>query len=109
MKSTKMKKSRQNIIFAVAFSMAIHMAMAVPLFYNLSNNFSFSKSLNKLNLVWVELETKKITGIAVTDIRPVADSTRNNAVQKAAKKELKEIPQGNRVVAETSPESSPGK
>lgn len=100
-----MKKGRQNIIFAVAFSLAIHVALAVSLFYNLSNNFSFSKSFNKLNLVWVALETKKIAGIAAPDLRPVADSTRNNAVQKAVAKELREIPQGNRDVVATSLES----
>ena len=98
-----MKKSRQNIIFAVAFSLAIHMALAVPLLYNLSNNFSFPKSFDKLNLVWVALETKNFTGIAATDIRPVANSTRNNEVQRVTTKEFPEITQGNRGVVETSP------
>ena len=103
MKSTKMKKSRQNIIFAVVFSLAIHIVMGVILFHNLSNNFSFSKSFNKLNLVWVTLETKNNTGIVATDLRLVADSTRENTVQRVITKEIPEIGKGNREEVETSP------
>ena len=98
-----MKKSRQNIIFAVAFSLAIHVALGAILFYNLSNNFSFSKSFNKLNLVWVALETNKFTGIVATDVRPVADSARNNTAQRLMTKDFPQIPQGSRAVVEAYP------
>ena len=91
MKSIKMKKSRQNIIFAVAFSLAIHIAVAVPLFYKLSGNLSFSKSLNKMNLVWVALETKNNAGSAEKVLRPVADISPNKTVQNAITKDAPEI------------------
>ncbi len=98
-----MKKNRQNILFAVAFSLGIHVAMSVSLFYNLSNNFSFSQNFNKLNLVWVALETKNVTGIELKAARPVAGSNRNNMEQKAITKDVPEIPQGSRAEVKTYP------
>jgi periplasmic protein TonB len=91
MKSIKMRKSRQSIIFAIAFSLAIHIAVAIPLFYKSSSNFSFSKSLKKINLVWVALETKNNAGIAKKSLRPVADISTNNTVQRTIAKDAPEI------------------
>jgi protein TonB len=106
MKSLKMKKSRQNIIFAVAFSLAIHIAVAIPLFYKLSGNLSFSKSLNKINLVWVALETKNNAGSAEKVLRPVADISPNKTVQNAITKDAPEIREARQEVAETSAAAS---
>jgi TonB family protein len=101
MKSLKMKKSRQNIIFAVVLSVAIHLAVAVPLFYKLSGNLSFSKSLKKMNLVWVVLETKNDAGSAEKVLRPVAAISPNNAVQKDTTKDAPEIREAKQEVAGT--------
>jgi periplasmic protein TonB len=106
MKSVKIKKSRQNIIFAVAFSLAIHIAVAVPVFYKLSDNSTFSKSLNKINLVWVALETKNNAGSAEKVLRPVADISPNNTVQKTITKDAPEIREARQEVTETSTAAS---
>jgi periplasmic protein TonB len=102
MKSIKMKKSRQNIIFAVAFSLAIHIAVAVPLFYKLSGDLSFSKSLNKINLFWVALETKNNAGSAEKILRPVADIFPNNTMQKAVTNDAQAIREARQEVTGTS-------
>jgi periplasmic protein TonB len=105
-KFSRMKKSRQNIIFAVAFSLAIHIAIAVPLFYKLSGNLSFSKGLNKINLVWVALETKNNAGSAEKVLRPVAKNSPHNTVQKAITKDAPEIRETRQEVMETSAAAS---
>ncbi len=98
-----MKKGRQNIIFAVACSLAIHLTLGAALFYNLSSDFSFSKISNKLNLVWVALETNKIKGITSKDVRPVAEATRNITVQKTTANDSPGIQHSHRAVEETNP------
>jgi len=102
MNFTKIKKSRQNIIFAVAFSLAIHIAVAVPLFYKSFHNSSFSESLNKLNLVWVALETKNNAAVAPAKLNPVAGTFRSNMAKRAITKETSESGKTNREARETS-------
>lgn len=89
---------------AVAFSLVIHIAVAVPLFYNLTDNFIFSKSLNKLNLVWVVLETNNNAGAGiVTKVpRPVAGISLNNTVKRTITKDVPEIREATQEVMETS-------
>jgi protein TonB len=84
----------------------IHIALAVTLFYKLSANFSFSKSLNKINLVWVALETKKNAGIAEKSLRPVADILPNNTEQRAVAKDAQEIGDAEQEVAGASAAAS---
>jgi TonB family protein len=98
-----MRRSSQKVIFAVAFSLVIHGTLGAALFYNLSNDFSFSKIPNKISLVWVSLEAKEITAITAKDIRPVAEDPRNSAEQKQAAKDSPEILRSNKTVVETNP------
>jgi protein TonB len=103
-KFPEMKKSRQNIIFAVAFSLAIHLAMGAALFYGLSNKSVSSLSVHKLNLVWVALAAKNKPGMGAADRYFVAAATTSNASSKAAAQELPKAGKGNREVLDTSPE-----
>ncbi len=103
MKSEKMKRSRQKIIFAVAFSLVIHLTLGAALFYNLTDDFSFSKMSNKINLVWVALEANTIKGITAKDVRSVTERTRNIPAQKLTVKDSPGILHSNGAVEETNP------
>lgn len=96
-----MKKSRQNIIFAVAFSLAVHIALGAALFYNLSANSGFPRNLNKLNLVWIALETKNNKDIPATGLRPVAGIPPKSAVKKIIAEEKPEIREVKQKLVET--------
>jgi TonB family protein len=98
-----MKKSRQNLIFAVAFSLAIHLAIGAALFFSLSNQLDSSLSVHKLNLVWVALAAKNKPGMDAADRSFVADSTTNISGHKSVAKEIPEAGSGIQVV-EKSPE-----
>jgi TonB family protein len=82
------------MIFAVAFSLAIHMAGATAVLGTLSDNSGFSKSLNKLNLVWVALETKNSAGMMPAVLHPVAESSWNKAAKKEIAKAMPESGKG---------------
>jgi TonB family protein len=61
--SIKPKKTKQNKLFAASASIVIHIAAGSLLLLGLSNSLHFTPGLNKLNAVWVSLET--INGNAI--------------------------------------------
>jgi protein TonB len=52
------KNPKSNIFWPVCFSLAIHIALGAVVIAGLSGQLSSSSASNKLNLVWVSLETK---------------------------------------------------
>jgi len=100
-----MKKSTRNIILAVVFSLAVHIAMGTAFFYKSSGTISCAAGLNKLNLVWITLKAKNDAGIAAAVLPPPAIVSRNDM---RAKKITRETPKNegitsHQIVAKTSP------
>lgn len=100
-----MKKSTRNIILAVVFSLAVHIAVGTAFFYKSSVTINCAAGLNKLNLVWVTLKTKNDSGIAAAVLRPPAIVSRKDMRAKEINRETPEN-EGttfHRIAAKTSP------
>ena len=81
--SIKIEKTKQNKLFAVSASIVIHIAAGSIFILGLLSDLHFTPVLNKLNAVWVSLET--INGNAI--ISPVgkrADEKRSRVRNDAA-------------------------
>jgi periplasmic protein TonB len=52
------KNPQSNMFWPVCFSLAIHIALVAAVIAGLSGHWNFSAATNRLNLVWVSLETK---------------------------------------------------
>jgi TonB family protein len=58
MTSIKAEKTRQNMLRAICFSLAIHMAVGTVIAIGLSANLRFSSGSDNLNPLWVSLDAK---------------------------------------------------
>jgi TonB family protein len=80
--SIKLEKTKQNKLFAVSVSIVIHIAAGSLVILSLLSDMNFTPELNKLNSVWVSLET--VNGNAI--ISP--DGKRADRKQSRAESEV---------------------
>ncbi len=86
-----MSKSRRNMISAVAFSLAVHIAAVVFFLHKAPGDICVPEALDKMNMVWVTLETKINDGTAGNYQRPFAIFSQKTQKQITAKERTENI------------------